>query len=38
MKLVALVAAGRTGVVTWIGPVVAPVGTVAVICVADSTV
>jgi hypothetical protein len=36
-KLVALVAAGRTGVVTWIGPEVAPVGTVAVIDVPDTT-
>jgi hypothetical protein len=37
-KLVELVAGGATGVVTWIGPVVAPAGTVAVIDVADTTV
>jgi hypothetical protein len=38
VKLVALFAVGTTGVVTWIGPVVAPVGTVAVIDVPDVTV
>src|SRR5262245_33554519 len=37
VKLLALVAV-PPGVVTEIGPVVAPVGTVAVICVAESTV
>jgi hypothetical protein len=39
VKLVALVeGVVLAGVVTWIGPVVAPVGTVAVICVAELTV
>ena len=37
-KLVALVAAAEPAVVTWIGPEVAPVGTVAVIDVPDTTV
>ena len=37
VKLVALFAGPPPVVVTWSGPVVAPVGTVAVICVAELT-